>query len=138
MTGDSFCTSAISSQEKSGPPATSRPVRRQTSMKSPTRSTKWSFTVSTAILKASWRSRFLGRGRTCANPEALDANTRLSGTTGPVLDPIFSLRQAVQIAPEESISLAFVTAFAETRDEALLLADQYHDARVVQRTFELA
>ncbi len=37
------------------------------------------------------RSRFLGRGRTPANPAALDYGSTLSGTTGPVLDPIFSL-----------------------------------------------
>src|SRR5262249_30605410 len=34
------------------------------------------------------RARFLGRGRTLANPAALDSGTRLSGTTGPVLDPV--------------------------------------------------
>ena len=39
------------------------------------------------------RARFLGRGRTPANPAALDRGARLSGTTGPVLDPVFSLRR---------------------------------------------
>ena len=39
------------------------------------------------------RVRFLGRGRTPANPFALDPASRLSRTTGPVLDPIFSLRR---------------------------------------------
>src|SRR5205823_5373003 len=34
------------------------------------------------------RGRFLGRGRTPANPETLERGTRLSGTTGPVLDPV--------------------------------------------------
>ena len=41
------------------------------------------------------RMRFLGRGRTPANPAALDSGSRLSRTTGPVLDPIFSLRRRV-------------------------------------------
>ena len=45
------------------------------------------------------RARFLGRGRTPANPAALDAGTRLSGTTGPVLDPVFSLRRRVRLEP---------------------------------------
>ncbi len=84
------------------------------------------------------RARFLGRGRNSAAPAALDAGAQLSGTTGPVLDPIFSLRHTLPIPSGESANLAFVTAFAESRDEALLLADQYHDSRVVQRTFELA
>ena len=43
------------------------------------------------------RLRFLGRGRTPANPAALDSGSRLSRTTGPVLDPIFSLRRRVSL-----------------------------------------
>src|SRR6516225_8262713 len=84
------------------------------------------------------RARFLGRGRTPAAPAALDPAARLSGTVGPVLDPIFSLRHRLHIGPDETGTLSFITACAESREEALLLADQYHDARVVQRTFELA
>src|SRR5207245_10170525 len=38
------------------------------------------------------RARFLGRGRDTDRPVALDGRA-LSGTTGTVLDPIFSLRQ---------------------------------------------
>jgi cyclic beta-1,2-glucan synthetase len=84
------------------------------------------------------RARFVGRGRTPAAPAAMDPGVRLSGSTGPVLDPAFSLRHRLSIPPGGSGSLAFTTAFADSREEALLLADQYHDARVVQRTFELA
>ena len=68
----------------------------------------------------------------------MDPGAKLSGTTGPVLDPIFSLRSRLQLAADESTSLAFVTGFAESREEALQLADQYRDLRVVQRTFEMA
>ena len=56
------------------------------------------------------RARFLGRGRTAANPAALDRGAVLSGTSGPVLDPIFSLRKKVSVAPASSASLAFTTA----------------------------
>ena len=45
------------------------------------------------------RERFLGRGRTLADPAALDRGAILSGTTGPVLDPIFSLRRRVRLDP---------------------------------------
>ena len=68
----------------------------------------------------------------------MDANAKLSGTTGAVLDPIFSLRGRVTIGPDESTHLAFSTAFAESREQAVQLADQYRDPRVVQRTFEMA
>jgi cyclic beta-1,2-glucan synthetase len=84
------------------------------------------------------RARFLGRGRTPANPAALEPGTTLSGTTGPVLDPVFSLRRRVRVAPGASVSVAFTTAVADTREEALALADQYHDFHGVGRAFELA
>jgi cyclic beta-1,2-glucan synthetase len=84
------------------------------------------------------RARFLGRGRTPALPAALDPGATLSGTVGPVLDPIFSLRGQLHIAPDESASLAFTTAFAASREEALQLADQFRDPRLVLRTFEMA
>ncbi|MFO1019855.1 MAG: glucoamylase family protein [Planctomycetales bacterium] len=84
------------------------------------------------------REQFIGRCRTLVSPAALDPGAKLSGSTGPVLDPIFSLRHQFQIPPGESMSVAFVTAHAETREAAIHLADQYHDSRSVQRTFEMA
>ncbi|MBS0207994.1 MAG: glycosyl transferase family 36 [Planctomycetes bacterium] len=84
------------------------------------------------------RARFLGRGGTVAAPAACQPGTPLSGTTGPVLDPIFSLRCPVRIAPGETVRLAFTTAYAQSREEALVLADQYREYRMVSRAFELA
>ena len=62
----------------------------------------------------------------------------LSGTTGPVLDPIFSLRRRVRLEPGESAVVAFTTAVADSREEALTIADQYHQGSAVARAFELA
>ena len=45
------------------------------------------------------RARFIGRGRTLANPAALSGGGPLSNTTGAVLDPIVSLRQAIRLPP---------------------------------------
>jgi cyclic beta-1,2-glucan synthetase len=84
------------------------------------------------------RARFLGRGRTTANPQALEAETNLSGTTGPVLDPIFSLRVRFVIPPGGSVSAAFTTAVTENRDAALAVADQFRLESAVARAFELA
>jgi cyclic beta-1,2-glucan synthetase len=55
-----------------------------------------------------------------------------------VLDPVFSLRRRVRVLPGASASVAFTTAVASTREEALVLADQYHDFHGVTRAFELA
>jgi cyclic beta-1,2-glucan synthetase len=88
------------------------------------------------------RMKFLGRGRTPARPAALDAgffgSTPLSGTTGAVIDPVFSLRRRVRVAPDASVSIAFTTGLADTHEEAHTLADQYHDFHGVTRAFELA
>jgi cyclic beta-1,2-glucan synthetase len=84
------------------------------------------------------RVRFLGRGRTPADPAALEAGAALSGTTGPVLDPIFSLRRRVRLEPGESVMVAFTTAVADSREEAVTIADQYHQGGAVARAFELA
>ncbi|HMA43920.1 MAG TPA: hypothetical protein VKO86_07880 [Gemmatimonadales bacterium] len=63
------------------------------------------------------RVRFVGRGRSLADPVALDPGVRLSGSTGPVLDPVFSLRRAVTIAPGMTARLVALVAAGERRDE---------------------
>lgn len=84
------------------------------------------------------REQFLGRGHSLAAPLAMTAGRKLTGSTGAVLDPVFSLRTHVTVPPHESVSLAFTTAVAQSREEALVLADAYHDMRGVLRGFELA
>ncbi|MGE0756042.1 MAG: glucoamylase family protein [Pirellulaceae bacterium] len=84
------------------------------------------------------RQAFVGRGRSLRSPLALSPGRRLTGQLGAVLDPVFSLRCCTTVPPHESVTLAWTTAVAATRDEAMVLADQYHDFRGVQRAFELA
>jgi cyclic beta-1,2-glucan synthetase len=84
------------------------------------------------------RARFLGRNRTANNPAAMDRYANLSGATGPVLDPIFSIRQRLRLEPGGQARLVFSTGVAETRDELLALADRYHDFQAAIRSFELA
>ena len=84
------------------------------------------------------RARFLGRGRSPADPAAMDPGVALSGTTGAVLDPVFSLRRRVRIEPGASSVVAFVTAVADSREESLTLADHYREISAVARAFELA
>jgi cyclic beta-1,2-glucan glucanotransferase len=83
------------------------------------------------------RSRFLGRGRSTDDPQALDGRS-LSGTTGVVLDPIVSLRQRVRLAPGAFVRLSFATGMAFSRDTALALAQRYHEPSSAARTFALA
>lgn len=84
------------------------------------------------------RGKFLGRRRDPSRPAALDPGVELTGSSGPVLDPIFALRQRVRVEPGASASVAFATAVADTKDEALGLADQYNAFHAVLRVFDLA
>ncbi|MDQ3586014.1 MAG: hypothetical protein M3407_09610 [Acidobacteriota bacterium] len=84
------------------------------------------------------RSRFIGRGHTPASPVAVTEERPLSNTTGTVLDPIFSLRQRVRLQPGETARVIFATALARTREEALRLADTYHDHAIFEREEQLA
>src|SRR6516165_3639751 len=79
------------------------------------------------------RARFLGRGRTPANPAALAPGARLSGTTGAVLDPVSSLRRKVRLDPGETARLAFVTGAAETRGAATDLAEHFRELDAADR-----
>ncbi len=85
------------------------------------------------------RDRFLGRRNTPAGPAALSAGALdLAGSVGPVLAPAFSLRQRVRLGPGAAAVIAFSTAVAHTREEALSLADEFHSQHAVTRAFELA
>ena len=85
------------------------------------------------------REVFLGRRGTPAAPAALLPAVRyLAGTQGAVLDPIFAIRRTVVLKPGQSSTVAFSTAIAATRDEALGLAERYHTLSAAGRAFELA
>lgn len=84
------------------------------------------------------RGRFLGRGHTAADPVAVMEDRPLSNTTGAVLDPVFSLRRRVRIRPNQTVRCSFSTLVARSREEALLLADKYHDPNIFERESQLA
>ncbi len=84
------------------------------------------------------RMAFLGRGGSPALPRAMMSGQRLSNTQGAVLDPIFSLRQQVRVEPGMRVQISFVTAAAETREDALALSDKYHDSIWAERAVRMA
>ena len=83
------------------------------------------------------RARFLGRGKTVADPQAHSA-AALSGNEGSVLDPIVAIRRRITLDPEETVSINIVLGVGETRDLCMELVDKYQDPRFADRTFELA
>ena len=84
------------------------------------------------------RSRFLGRGQTIRSAAAMTEGWPLSNTSGPVLDPIFSLRRRVTIPRGGTMRIAFWTIAAASRDELIDLADKHHDAMAFERASTLA
>ena len=67
------------------------------------------------------RKHFLGRGHTLRHALAMQPGAALSNTSGCVLDPVFSLRRRVRVAPGASVRVAFWTALADSRAGVLEL-----------------
>ena len=89
------------------------------------------------------RARFIGRGRTPANPAALGGGDGLSmssltNTDGPVLDPIVAIRRTITLSPDEPVTVQIGFGVAATREAALSLLDKYRDRHFVERAFEMA
>jgi N,N'-diacetylchitobiose phosphorylase len=63
------------------------------------------------------RLQFIGRGRTLANPIALDSGANLIGDQGPVLDPIACFRAAVALEPNQSQEVTFLLGATTDRNE---------------------
>lgn len=84
------------------------------------------------------RSKFLGRGNSVSNPVAMYGDDALSGSEGPVLDPIVAIRRVIVLQPDETATVDVITGIADTRDAAASLVEKYHDRRLADRTIELA
>ncbi len=84
------------------------------------------------------RLRFLGRGRTPADPRAMREPGPLSGTAGSVLDPIVAIRGRYVLDPDETITIDIVSGVADARAACLGLVGKYQDRRLANRVFALA
>lgn len=84
------------------------------------------------------RMKFIGRGRTLADPVTMDGRGPLSGSDGPVLDPVICIRGVVVLQPRDTVRIDLVTGVAESRDAAVALTEKYSDPRLADRVFELA
>ena len=84
------------------------------------------------------RSRFIGRGRDLRAPIALIQEGPLSGSTGTVLDPIFSARCRLKIPARSTRHVSFWTIVASTR-EALMQGIERHQSEAdLDRALTLA
>ncbi|MEO8267063.1 MAG: glucoamylase family protein [Ilumatobacteraceae bacterium] len=79
------------------------------------------------------RARFLGRDHSVRSAVSIIDGRPLSNTVGAVLDPIFSLRYRVSLAPGAAVHATFSTGVAASRAEVLDLADKYRELAVYER-----
>ena len=81
--------------------------------------------------QTSWtgdRREFIGRNGTLANPAALARREQLSNRTGAGLDPCGTLQTQIELAPNDSIELAFFLGEGRNDDDARALVDRYRAA----------
>ena len=84
------------------------------------------------------RARFLGRGRGIRTAVSVMDDRPLSNTAGVVLDPIFSLRRRIRLAPGATASITFWTLVASSRSDVIDLADKHHASAAFERASTLA
>jgi cyclic beta-1,2-glucan synthetase len=84
------------------------------------------------------RARFLGRGRGVRTPIAVMDSRPLSNSAGAVLDPIFSIRRRIRVAPGATVLVAFWTIAASSRAALLDGVDKHRDATAFARASMLA
>jgi cyclic beta-1,2-glucan synthetase len=113
--------------------------------RSPDEQTSWMFHLMAAhgatVDETSYetdRMKFIGRGRSAANPVAMTGHAPLSGSDGSILDPIVSVRHRMALEPEATVTIDIVTGIADTREACVGLVEKYQDRHLADRVFDLA
>ncbi len=84
------------------------------------------------------RMKFIGRNRDINDPMALETDQPLSNSDGEVLDPVVSLRRRIRIDPGKTVRVSYAIAIAQTKKQALELAEKYSAYKTAERAFELS
>ena len=84
------------------------------------------------------RDKFIGRGNTISQPQAMKDTEPLSGSSGSVLDPIVSIRYRIVLEGNESVTVDIISGAAETKEVCNNLIDKYQAFHLFNRVLELA
>ncbi len=79
------------------------------------------------------RMRFIGRGRSTADPQVLDDSAPLGGSAGAVLDAVAAIRCCLTLEAGESASVDMISGVSDTRYGCLGLVAQYQDRQIADR-----
>ena len=83
------------------------------------------------------RLAFTGRGKSLASPLAMELD-ELSGSQGPVLDPILSIRYRIRVNPGQTAVIDLIYGLGETREACERLLHKYRDPYLKNRALELS
>ena len=92
----------------------------------------------TAMSYETDRMRFIGRGRSAAQPLAMDSHAQLSGSAGAVLDPVAAIRCTVKIGAGQRAVVDLFTGIASTREACLALVQRCRVAGFADRALAAA
>lgn len=84
------------------------------------------------------RARFIGRGRDLQEPIAVVEAGSLSGSTGTVLDPVFSARCMLTIPARSTQHVSFWTIVASTREALIQSIERHQNEADLDRALTLA
>ena len=82
------------------------------------------------------RSNFVGRGTDYTQPSGL--HKKLTNYVGENLDPISSIRNKVEIASGEEVSVYMICGFGKSKEQVLSIVESYHDEETIDEAFEIA
>ncbi len=92
--------------------------------------------ASSGIQHETDRAIFLGRGNNVSSPDKLRQD--LSGSTGAVLDPIFSLRCSLDLEARDRVEITYITLTAASRESLMALVEKYKRPESIARAFQMA
>ncbi|MCU1326081.1 MAG: glycosyltransferase, partial [Bryobacterales bacterium] len=81
------------------------------------------------------RRAFIGRGNTLRS--AVGLTSKLTGSTGSVLDPIFSFRYRLTLEPRNQRTITFITIAAASREDVVAAVRKYQQPDAAARAFEM-
>ncbi len=84
------------------------------------------------------RLQFLGRGRSVADPQALDRDASLSDSAGSVLDPVAAIRCRVVLEPGQTAVVNLIMGISDSREACLALAHRYRERPLIDAVLSAA
>jgi len=86
----------------------------------------------------SHREQLIGRNHDVHHPLVLVKGKPLSGTVGITLDPVFSLSKELTLAPNQTVTLTYLTMASAEKEEIIKWANKYQNVTRINNAFTSA